>query len=431
LVQVIEGPAPALAPMPAIEAAGAFEMWNATRELALRQLQDPKTALDVTQRTQIAAWTQSVLDQSGEQSLGTLPLGTMALEARQQDIEFAKNVVWHSNLALAMRDGDGINDSLLIRGNHLKPGAPVPRRNLTALGGKQSVYQGPGSGRLALAQQLLEPDNPLVARVIANRLWHHLLGRGIVPTTDDFGVLGIRPTHPELLDELAEELIQSGWSLKSLIRSICLSSVYRQDSRPSELAREKDPDNQWLSHARVRRLESEAIRDTLLAISGQLDNRSTSADVPSVPVHLTEFLEGRGRPGRNGPVDGAGKRSLYLEVRRNFLNPMMSTFDTPNPFSSMGRRNVSNVPAQSLILLNDPLVHQLADRWSDRILQEQPNDTERIRTMWVTAFSREPTSLELELMDRFVHSQDFSSPKEAYRSLAHMLMNNKEAIYRF
>jgi hypothetical protein len=97
----------------------------------------------------------------------------------------------------------------------------------------------------------------------------------------------------------------------------------------------------------------------------------------------------------------------------------------------MGRRNVSNVPAQSLILLNDPLVHQLADRWSDRILQEQPNDTERIRTMWVTAFSREPTSLELELMDRFVHSQDFSSPKEAYRSLAHMLMNNKEAIYRF
>ena len=431
LVQVIEGPAPALAPMPAIEAAGAFEMWNATRELALRQLQDPSTALDVTQRAQVAAWTQSVLDQSDRESLGTLAPGALALEAKQQDIEFAKNVVWHSNLALAMRDGDGINDSLLIRGNHLKPGAPVPRRNLTALGGKQSVYQGPGSGRLALAQQLLEPDNPLVARVIANRLWHHLLGRGIVPTTDDFGVLGIRPTHPELLDELAEELIQSGWSLKSLIRSICLSSVYRQDSRPGELAREKDPDNQWLSHARVRRLESEAIRDTLLAISGQLDNRSTSADVPSVPVHLTEFLEGRGRPGRNGPVDGAGKRSLYLEVRRNFLNPMMSTFDTPNPFSSMGRRNVSNVPAQSLILLNDPLVHQLADRWSDRILQEQPNDTERIRTMWMTAFSREPTSLELELMDRFVHSQDFSSPKEAYRSLAHMLMNNKEAIYRF
>ncbi|MFN9625996.1 MAG: DUF1553 domain-containing protein, partial [Planctomycetota bacterium] len=185
------------------------------------------------------------------------------------------------------------------------------------------------------------------------------------------------------------------------------------------------------SHARVRRLESESIRDTLLAVSGQLDHRGTTADVPSIPVHLTEFLEGRGRPGRNGPLDGAGKRSLYLEVRRNFLNPMMSTFDTPNPFSSMGRRNVSNVPAQSLILLNDPLVHQLADRWSDRILQEHASDADRIRIMWLSAFSREPTSLELELMDRFVHSPDFATPKDAYRSLAHMLMNNKEAIYRF
>jgi hypothetical protein len=169
----------------------------------------------------------------------------------------------------------------------------------------------------------------------------------------------------------------------------------------------------------------------LLAISGQLDHRWTSLESPSVPVHLTEFLEGRGRPGRNGPLDGAGKRSLYLEVRRNFLNPMMLTFDTPSPFSSMGRRNVSNVPAQSLILLNDPLVHQLADRWSDRILQEHTSDADRIRIMWLSAFSREPTSLELELMDRFVHAPDFATPKDAYRSLAHMLMNNKEAIYRF
>jgi hypothetical protein len=216
-----------------------------------------------------------------------------------------------------------------------------------------------------------------------------------------------------------------------MIRTICLSSVYRQDSRPSELAREKDPDNRWLSHARVRRLEAESIRDTLLAVSGQLDHRGTSAEVPSIPVHLTEFLEGRGRPGRNGPLDGAGKRSLYLEVRRNFLNPMMSTFDTPNPFSSMGRRNVSNVPAQSLILLNDPLVHQLADRWAERILREDSNDSGRIRKMWLEAFSREPTSLELQLMDSFVHSPEFASPRDAYRSVAHMLMNNKETIFRF
>ena len=443
VVQIIDGPAPALAPAQEIDQASALKLWNRAREYAQETLGvsavEPVRQLGLTQEVQAAAWTQGLLDYArdllpkSESSLeDTLrALAATAMEVRDLDSQMAKRVPWHSHLALAMRDGDGINDAVLIRGNHLKRGSEVPRRNLRALGGTHSEYQGAGSGRLALANQLVDPRNPLVARVIANRLWHHLLGRGIVPTTDDFGVLGSMPTHPELLDALAEELIQSGWSLKSLIRSICMSSVYSQDSRQSELAREKDPTNTWLSHARVRRLEAESIRDTLLAISGQLDHSSMTAESPSVPVHLTEFLEGRGRPGRNGPLDGAGKRSLYLEVRRNFLNPMMSTFDTPSPFSSMGRRNVSNVPAQSLILLNDPLMHQLADRWSDRILQEHTSDADRIRIMWLSAFAREPTSLEFELMDRFVHSPDFASPKDAYRSLAHMLMNNKEAIYRF
>jgi hypothetical protein len=426
LVQVVEGPAPALGPVRGIEPPEAFALWNATRDLALRSLQNPTMELSTKQRAEIAAWTQGILDRSEGNVLADL-----SKQASGLDAQLAQSIVWHSHLALAMRDGDGINDSLLIRGNPSKPGAEVPRRNLTALGGKQSIYQGSGSGRLELAEQLVDKDNPLVARVLVNRLWHHLMGRGIVPTTDDFGVLGMRPTHPELLDELASELIASGWSVKSMIKRVCLSSVYQQDSKSSTESREKDPDNQWLSHARVRRLESESIRDTLLAMSGQLDYRATSLDAPSVPVHLTEFLEGRGRPGRNGPLDGGGKRSLYLEVRRNFLNPMMSTFDTPSPFSSMGRRNVSNVPAQSLILLNDPLVHQLADRWAQRLVQDGQSDAERIRTMWMVAFSREPTSQELELMDRFVHSQDFASPQDAYRSLAHMLMNNKEAIYRF
>jgi hypothetical protein len=110
---------------------------------------------------------------------------------------------------------------------------------------------------------------------------------------------------------------------------------------------------------------------------------------------------------------------------------MMLTFDTPSPFSTMGRRNVSNVPAQSLILLNDPFVHQLADRWADRVLQVSENDSERIRWMWVKAFSREPTAAEIEITERFVRSSDFANRKDAYRSLAHMVMNNKEAIYRF
>ena len=445
LVQVIDGVPPAVAPSAAPDVASSVAVWNDVRELALKQISDsPNGQLSVADQWAVSQWTSSLLESKDIVFPNTLPpevsqrateafdvLSKSAVESRDQDQQFAARTTWHSQLALAMRDGSGINDALLIRGNHLRPGAEVPRRNLEALGGKQRPYLGSGSGRLALAQELIASDNPLVARVISNRLWHHLLGRGIVATTDDFGVLGMRPTHPELLDYLSNSLIAQGWSLKGLIREICLSNTYRQDARPSVKAAEVDPQNNLLSHARIRRLESEALRDTLMAIADELDLRGTTPEAPCVPVHLTEFLDGRGRPGRNGPLDGGGKRSIYLEVRRNFLNPMMLTFDTPSPFSTMGRRNVSNVPAQSLILLNDPFVHQLADRWADRVLQVSENDSERIRWMWVKAFSREPTAAEIEITERFVRSSDFANRKDAYRSLAHMVMNNKEAIYRF
>jgi len=445
LVQVIDGVPPAVAPSAAPDVASSVAVWNDVRELALKQISDsPNGQLSVADQWAVSQWTSSLLESKDIVFPNTLPpdvsqrateafdvLSKSAVESRDQDQQFAARTTWHSQRALAMRDGSGINDALLIRGNHLRPGAEVPRRNLEALGGKQRPYLGSGSGRLALAQELIASDNPLVARVISNRLWHHLLGRGIVATTDDFGVLGMRPTHPELLDYLSNSLIAQGWSLKGLIREICLSNTYRQDARPSVKAAEVDPQNNLLSHARIRRLESEALRDTLMAIADELDLRGTTPEAPCVPVHLTEFLDGRGRPGRNGPLDGGGKRSIYLEVRRNFLNPMMLTFDTPSPFSTMGRRNVSNVPAQSLILLNDPFVHQLADRWADRVLQVSENDSERIRWMWVKAFSREPTAAEIEITERFVQSSDFANRKDAYRSLAHMVMNNKEAIYRF
>lgn len=446
IVQIIDGMPPAVVPAASLDLAASIALWNDIRALAIQQ----QTGVDTTgwsevDRAAVAQWLASLLESREYAYPASLTqevlaqvaqafeqLSATVADGRQYDQKLAAETPWHSQLALAMRDGSGINDALLIRGNHLRPGKEVPRRNLEALGGNPpSTDPISGSGRNRLASALLAPDNPLVARVVVNRLWHHLLGRGIVATTDDFGVLGARPTHPELLDHLAVLMVERRWSLKSMIREICLSSVYRQDTRPSALAKQIDPDNQWLSHARVRRLEAESLRDTLMAISDELDFRGTTPEVPSVPVHLTEFLEGRGRPGRNGPLDGGGKRSIYLEVRRNFLNPMMLTFDAPTPFSSMGRRNVSNVPAQSLILLNDPFVHQLADRWADKVLRVSDNDSDRIRWMWLKAFSREPTNQELELTQQFVKSSDFANPKDAYRSLAHMVMNNKETIYRF
>src|SRR5262249_54545860 len=157
---------------------------------------------------------------------------------------------------------------------------------------------------------------------------------------------------PELLDYLASDFVKRGWSTKQMIRSLVLSQTYQMSSHLTD-AESADPDNQLWNRMPIKRLEGEAIRDSLLAVSGRLDRAPFGK---SVPIHLTQFMQGRGRPKDSGPLDGNGRRSIYISVRRNFLSPMMLAFDTPNPFSTVGRRTVSNVPAQALILMNDPLV---------------------------------------------------------------------------
>jgi hypothetical protein len=268
--------------------------------------------------------------------------------------------------ALAIEDGFGEDDYVHLRGKPTNVGPRQARRFLEALGGGAVLAPEDGSGRLALADEWLAPTNPLPARVAVNRIWHHLFGRGLVPTTDDFGKLGELPSHPELLDWLASWFrTEARWSQKALIRLIVLSRAYRASSDATDHEAERvDPQNRWLHRRSVRRLEGEAIRDAMLAISGSLDLTMYG---PSVPVHLTPFMDGRGRPGSSGPLDGAGRRSVYLEVRRNFLSPFMLAFDTPLPSSTVGRRSVSNVPAQSLILMNDPLVVELARRTGRRV----------------------------------------------------------------
>ena len=245
---------------------------------------------------------------------------------------------------LALDDGSPIDEHVFVRGNHKALGQVAPRRMLQALDDQtsedDSSYQ-LGSGRLHLAEQIATRKNPLTARVAVNRIWHHLFGRGIVASVDNFGVLGEKPTHPLLLDWLADQFIEDGWSLKRMIRRIVLSQTYQMSSvANAEAAKLEivDPENLLLHRARIRRLQGEAIRDAMLAVSGSLDQ---SLFGKSVPVHLTSFMTGRGRPKKSGPIDGNGRRSVYVEVRRNFLSPMMLAFDTPIPFNSMGRRNVS------------------------------------------------------------------------------------------
>ncbi|MFM9114945.1 MAG: PSD1 and planctomycete cytochrome C domain-containing protein [Planctomycetota bacterium] len=336
---------------------------------------------------------------------------------------------------LAITDGSGWEDKVHIRGNYRTLGEAVPRRSLEAFQGRP-VTGVNGSGRLALAQEWIDPANPLVSRVLVNRVWQHLFGAGIVPSVDNFGVLGQEPTHPELLDHLATEFVNEGWSIKRLIRNLVLSSTYRMSSVASARSLEVDPTNKLLQHQRIRRLEGEAIRDALLKIAGRIDLNPAGG---SVPVHLTAFMQGRGRPGGSGPLDGQGRRSIYQEVRRNFLPPMMLAFDTPIPFSTVGGRNSSNVPAQALILMNDPFVIEQTQRWAKRVL-ELPNlsDEQRIDQMYLEALARKPTDAERAAAFEFFELQaaEYRLPAEQARrdvrvwaDLGHVLVNVKEFIY--
>ena len=374
----------------------------------------------------------------------------------------------------ALTDGSSEDEFIHVRGSHLNLGQVAPRRFLVAIAGEVQPPITHGSGRLELARAITSPDNPLTARVAVNRLWHHLFGRGLVPTVDDMGRMGMPPSHPELLDWLAEEFLHQGWSVKTMLRQLVMSQTYQMASTPRDpaLTARIDPDNRWLSHAALRRLSAEQLRDSLLAVSGQLDETPFG---PSVPVYLTPFMTGRGRP-ESGPLDGNRRRSIYVEIRRNFLAPMMLTFDMPSPFSCMGRRSASNVPAQSLMLLNDPFVHQQTQHWAERLLAAVPEtpvvqsspesdldsdpdsdadsearlpsaaacdreadgdlscETARLQLAFETAFARPATAIELAACREFLRAQAAEHGCTAqelppWQELCHALVNMKEFLF--
>ncbi|MDA0765813.1 MAG: DUF1549 and DUF1553 domain-containing protein [Verrucomicrobia bacterium] len=329
---------------------------------------------------------------------------------------------------LAITQGTPTMAAVSIRGDHTTPGELVSARFLEALGGEEG-------GRLDLAEAVANADNPLTTRVIVNRLWHHLLGRGIVPTTDDFGPQGEPSSHPGLLDWLAADFIRQGWSLKHAISQIVLSQTYRQQSvaHPEldpELIARMDPDNILLHRMPVRRMTSETLRDSILFVSGRLDPGMFG---PSVSVHVTPFMVDCEQPKDVGPVDGAGRRSIYQKVDRNFLNPLMLAFDMPVPFGSQGRRSQSNVPAQALALLNDPFVIGQASQWADRMLAiPEMGDRERAATMMREAHGVPPTVAQAAAMEEFLTRQSDqygARDRRAWADLAHALLNMKAFSY--
>jgi len=274
----------------------------------------------------------------------------------------------------------GRDQPLMVRGDHKNPGEVIPRRFLEAI--DATPYQTPLSGRLQLAEDVLHEKNPLTRRVVVNRVWHHLFSQGLVRTPDNFGKMGELPTHPELLDWLALRFSEQGWSFKTLIRELLLSHTWQLDSTPSPEALAADPDNRWLSHAPVRRLEAESIRDAILQVSGLLDRTPYGRSVAGT----------------------SNRRSLYVAVRRNSLDPFLRVFDFPEPFSASGRRDVTNVPAQALTLMNDDQVVRAAKAWTATLLKPDSSTTEtdHIQSMFLTAFGRLPAPEEIDSALRFL-----------------------------
>lgn len=327
-------------------------------------------------------------------------------------------------------EGTPVNASVAIRGNPHQLGPSVQRGCFSDL--KLGWQIPPGSsGRWELSQAWTSPRHPLVARVMVNRVWHYLMGDGLVSSTDNLGVLGGRPTHPALLDYLSTEFVRHDWSIKWLVREIVLSQTYQLSSRITEQQRQLDADHRLWSHRSVKRLTGESLRDAMLAVADSLDVRLGD---PSTAIHLKEQMTGRGRPKTSGPLDGDNRRSMFIEVRRNFLDPFLMAFDFPMPATSVGKRNVSNVPAQALGLLNDPLVTEVAKRWSRQMSSPTStamNDQAAIEAMFVTAYARPPSRAELDDCLELIRlaGDDTQQRQQAWNDLAHVLINAKEFSY--
>jgi len=341
-----------------------------------------------------------------------------------------------------------------LRGDHESRGsvvAPAGLEVLSRLGETLEKPAGSSSGRrLALAEWLTHEGTPaasLAARVYVNRVWMHLYGAGIVATADNFGKMGTLPTHPGLLEYLAGEFIQNGWSTKKLIREMMLSRAYRQSSLPADFAKNAgiadpqvaDPDNSLLWRMRLRRLESEVIRDSMLAVSGKLNMK-----IGGPPVPTTTQNDGMVIIDEEKLEDASDRfrRSMYLVARRRYNLSMLGVFDHPVMSTNAKERGASAVVLQSLMMMNDKEVLAQAGYFADRVLSTAgagATDGKLLDTAFRLALGRAPDDDEVQTLsgllererDRFHHAAvpDGKAARESLASVCHVLLNANESLY--
>ncbi|MCH2375076.1 MAG: DUF1553 domain-containing protein, partial [Planctomycetes bacterium] len=307
------------------------------------------------------------------------------------------------------RRGEPQDLNVHLRGDPTKLGPVVPRRFLTVLSnGEPQPFQ-KGSGRLELAERIVSDGAPLTSRVIVNRIWEQHFGRGLVDTPSNFGDQGSRPTHPELLSDLAARFIQSGWSIKWLHREIMLSAAYQQSSAHVAAKSAIDPDNRLLWRMNRRRLEIEAWRDSMLAVSGVLAHTSGGA-----PSELT--------------ADDNHRRTVYGLVDRRNLDSMLRLHDFPDPAGHSPRREPTTTPVQQLFVLNSKFLSQQADRLYDRVKSMgETSTTARVRKIYEWMFARFPTPAQVELAESFLASG--SDHDATWTQYLHALLSSNEFAF--
>lgn len=322
---------------------------------------------------------------------------------------------------------------LLTRGDYSQPGETIAAEPLAVLTGAdhkpQPSFADNGAARLALADWLTMRGSPaegLTARVQANRIWQACFGRGLAATTDNLGLAGETPTHPQLLEWLACELVESGWSVKHLVREILLSDAFQRSSgggfeRPSEA-------DVWLARFPARRLEAEAIRDSLLAVSGELDERLFGPPTATQRIETGEVLAAESTP-------GARRRSVYLRQRRTEVVSMLQVFDAPSIVFNSIRRPSSAMPLQALTLLNSEFVLSQAAAVCEIVVQQSPSDRERIAFLFQQVLSRTASPEETEASLLFLQAQtklyggDAAASEKAWKDLCHSLLASNEFLY--
>ena len=294
-------------------------------------------------------------------------------------------------MAYAVREDTPVDQRVFIRGNHESPGDPVPKQFPVILAGDGQAPINNGSGRLELARWLVSPENPLPSRVIVNRIWQWHFGKGLVRTPSNFGLMGEKPTHAELLDYLAREFVKNGWSIQQMHRQIMLSSTYQMSSRVSGPAWQKDPANRLWSRFERRRLTVEELRDSLLALDGSLDLTMGGT--------LVEKFDSYGFENAYLHPDKTRRRSVYLPLYRNKMPSLLTLFDFPDPTASAGERPGTNIAPQGLYFMNSEFVYSRSRALAAQLLKrENEDDASRVVRAYRLAVGREPESEEVRDM---------------------------------